>query len=382
LIRVLHVAGGVEPELGGPAVAILNYVRASVAPDIAVHFLVAVDETEDASGRIRESLASYGVTTSTVARTGRFQGRARFWGISVPLVRWMISRASEFDVIVVHGAWLLSSLAGVIAARVGRKPCVMVPHESLTAFDIRKPGSDVRIRAKSALERLYAGNCRLIVFASELERSDSLPHGTSARTVVIRCPLVEGNENRVRRHSMNGSHSALRIGFLGRFHPKKNLDVLIEALALMPPDITLVAGGDGPDDVRAGLRSLAARLGVSDRTTWRGFVAAADKDTFFESIDVLVMPSEYESFGVVAGEAMARGVPAIVSPRTGIAELISLHGGGLIAQPAARTIADVLIDLNANREKLAELSVQAQQTAAQLTFSHAGALLRNEFLRL
>ena len=79
---------------------------------------------------------------------------------------------------------------------------------------------------------------------------------------------------------------------------------------------------------------------------------------------------------------MVRGVPAIVSPRTGIAELISLHGGGLIAQPAARAMADVLIDLNANREKLAELSVQAQQTAEQLTFSHAGALLRNEFLRL
>jgi mannosylfructose-phosphate synthase len=130
------------------------------------------------------------------------------------------------------------------------------------------------------------------------------------------------------------------------------------------------------------LHAFAAKLGVSDRITWRGFVAAAEKNAFFESIDVLVMPSAYESFGVVAGEAMLRGVPAIVSPRTGIAEVISAHGGGLLAQPRARSIADLLTDLNANRQKLSELSAQGQEAARRLTFSHAGALLRKEYLRL
>jgi glycosyltransferase involved in cell wall biosynthesis len=383
LIRVLHVAGGVEPELGGPAVAILNYVRSSVASDVEVHLLVVVDDAaDDKSKQLSESLALHGVATSTVEHTGRFRGRARHWGISMELARWMMSRVSEFDVIVLHGAWLFSSFASLVVARLARKPCVMIPHESLTLFDIHKPGSKARVRAKSALENIYARSCSLFVFASALERSDSLPRGTNARTTVIPCPLFDADHASVRSRSANEWSPHLRVGFLGRFHTKKNLDVLIEALAILPPEITLVAGGDGPDDLRAHLRALAANLGVSDRITWCGFIAATDKDAFFESIDVLVMPSEYESFGVVAGEAMLRGVPAIVSPRTGIAEIISAHGGGLLVQPRASSIADMLTGLSANRAMLSELSAQGQDAARHLTFSHAGALLRKEYLRL
>ena len=383
MIRVLHVAGGVEPELGGPAVAIVNYVRASAAPDVDAHLLVVVDETtSDSSNRIRELLSPYGVTTITVNRTGGFRGRAKNWGISVPLVRQLFRRASEFDLIVVHGAWLFSSVAAVVASRRLRKPRVMIPHESLTAFDIDKPGSNTRVRAKKALEQYYAANCSLFVFASELEKSDSLKRGTTARTVVIRCPLVEEDETRVTERLPTEFGTPLRIGFLGRFHPKKQLDVLIESLTLLPEGITLVVGGDGPYAIRAELRALAVKLGVNDRITWRGFVAAAEKDAFFQSIDVLVMPSEYESFGVVAGEALLRGVPAIVSPRTGIAEVITAHGGGIVTQPVASSLAQVLLDLNANRARISELSEKGPQVAELLTFSRIGALLREEYLRL
>ena len=373
MIRVLHVAGGVEPELGGPAVAIVNYVRASAAPDVEAHLLVAVDGPAE---------LPHGVGITTVRRTGRFRGRAKLWGISIPLALWMTRHASGFDVIVVHGAWLFSSLAGLVAAKLARKPCVMIPHESLTDFDIHKPGSDVRIRAKRAIERVYAANCGVFIFASEMERTDSLTRGTTARTAVIPCPIFEGDRAFAQPRPAKALRTPLRIGFLGRFHPKKQLDVLIEALSLLPSEVTLIAGGDGPDPIRAELRTLAANLAVGDRIVWRGFVASRDKDAFFESIDVLVMPSEYESFGVVAAEAMHRGVPAIVSPRTGIAELISSRGGGLIVQPVARTLAEALTNLSENPEKLSELSQQASHAAEQLTFSRIGSLLRDEYLRL
>ena len=50
-------------------------------------------------------------------------------------------------------------------------------------------------------------------------------------------------------------------------------------------------------------------------------------------LDVLAMPSEYESFGLSAAEAMLHGVPVLVSERTGIAEVIARHGGGRITRP-------------------------------------------------
>jgi len=376
------VAGGLEPELGGTTVAILNYVRSSVAADVESHLLVTVDDPESAGSRaITQTLVPHGATVWPVSRTGRFEGRAGRWGMSAPLVWWLMRSASGFDVIVLHGAWLFSSLAALIAGRITGKPCAMIPHESLTTFDVKKKGSRTRVLAKSVLGRLYARSCRLFVFSSDLECRDSLPGGTRARKTVVPCPLFDDSVPLRQRPTIQESRP-LRIGFLGRLDPKKNLNVLIQAMPLVSEDVTLVVGGDGHADFRRGLLEEAARLGVHNRIEWRGFVDASEKDAFFESIDVLVMPSAYESFGIVAAEAMLRGVPAIVSPRTGVAALIEQHGGGLIVEPLAEELASVLSRLDRDRSLMTELAARAPEAAAPVSFSHVGSRLREEYFLL
>jgi hypothetical protein len=92
------------------------------------------------------------------------------------------------------------------------------------------------------------------------------------------------------------------VGFLGRIDPKKNIDVLLRAIALLPPSFSLVIAGDGQEKLKQQLVALVTELGIQDRVKWRGFVNAHEKDDFFRSIDVLVMPSQFESFGIVAVE--------------------------------------------------------------------------------
>ncbi|MFK7911760.1 MAG: glycosyltransferase [Akkermansiaceae bacterium] len=99
--------------------------------------------------------------------------------------------------------------------------------------------------------------------------------------------------------------------FVGRFHPLKGTHLLLEAFARAKVDdaqLTLVGGGADEDQ----LRKLADQLEIADQITWTGKLPREDLAEYYQNHDVLVVPSLYESGGLVALEAMAQGMPAIV----------------------------------------------------------------------
>jgi glycosyltransferase involved in cell wall biosynthesis len=268
------------------------------------------------------------------------------------------------------------------AARREGKPCVIVPHESLTGYDVNRKGSLARIIAKRTLKRVYGRKCALFVFASTLEAAQSFPERSKARQVILPFPLFD-DRNTPPPVPRDFPEPGFRIGFLGRLHPKKNVDILLKTLALLPDHFTLTIGGDGPPALRASLESLALDLRISNRVVWKGFVAADTKDDFFSEIDMLVMPSVFESFGIVAAEAMMRGVPVIVSPTTGAAEIITTNGGGVVVEAADASLAGALRSLDGDRPRMAVLSKEAIAVATgDLSFSHASTRLRDQFSEL
>ena len=124
---------------------------------------------------------------------------------------------------------------------------------------------------------------------------------------------------------------------LGRIVWKKGLDRLISALPTAPR-ARLVLAGDDPENHGAFLLREAARLNVSDRVTiLPRHVEGADKERLFASATAFAMPSLSENFGIAAVEAMRRGLPVLVTPEVGAAELVRASGGGIVVtgEPAA-----------------------------------------------
>jgi glycosyltransferase involved in cell wall biosynthesis len=122
--------------------------------------------------------------------------------------------------------------------------------------------------------------------------------------------------------------------YLGRIHPKKGCDLLIEAFAkVMGADANwrLVVAGPDPTCWRSQLEGLARRLCVADRIVWTGPVEGDLKWGAFYAADAFVLPSHQENFGVVVAEALACSLPTLISDKVNIWREVAAAGAGLVA---------------------------------------------------
>jgi len=114
--------------------------------------------------------------------------------------------------------------------------------------------------------------------------------------------------------------------FLSRIHPKKGVDLLIEAFAAvapMDPRLQLVIAG--PDQVgwQAQLQQRAAALGIAERITWPGMLGGDLKWGAFRAAELFCLPSHQENFGVVVAEALACGLPVAIAEHVNISAEVS-----------------------------------------------------------
>jgi glycosyltransferase involved in cell wall biosynthesis len=129
----------------------------------------------------------------------------------------------------------------------------------------------------------------------------------------------------VDRATLRTPADAHAIVALGRLHPHKAFDVLIEAVVRLPGAVLWLAG-DGP--IRGALEDQARRLGVADRVRFLGW--REDAAALIAGADVLVCPSRQEPLGNVILEAWARGVPVIAAAADGPATLIAHDRNGVL----------------------------------------------------
>ena len=120
--------------------------------------------------------------------------------------------------------------------------------------------------------------------------------------------------------------SRTEILFVGQLIRRKGVDVLLDALAPLwaeYPSLSLTLIGDGEE--RTALQSLAADAGSGERVTFTGALPADEVRMRMAAADLLVLPSRWDGWGMVVNEALAAGVPAVVSTRCGAGDLIR-HG--------------------------------------------------------
>jgi len=137
------------------------------------------------------------------------------------------------------------------------------------------------------------------------------------------------------------------IGVVGRLRWEKGQDILLDAMPEVikdVPDVILLIVGDGPD--RKKLENRIKELVIENNIILTGQVEYSDVIRLYTIMDVAVVPSRFEGFGLSAVEAMAAGVPVVASPVDGLKEVVK-HGinGYLVPAAESQRLARVLIEM-------------------------------------
>jgi glycosyltransferase involved in cell wall biosynthesis len=165
--------------------------------------------------------------------------------------------------------------------------------------------------------------------------------------------------------------------FFGRLSWKKGLDRLLRAFACTPAGVLGIVGTDD-EKFSPQLVKLAAELRIADRVRiLPRTVVGSEKERLFAAARLFVLPSYSENFGNTVLEAMRRGVPVIVTPEIGAAEIVWKSGAGLVVagdpEPLGSAIGRLTADLNLARS----MGEAGRQHAERFTWDYVAIQIEN-----
>lgn len=145
--------------------------------------------------------------------------------------------------------------------------------------------------------------------------------------------------------------------FVGRFHPHKGPDLLLEAIGLIPAaeraGMHFWMFGDG--DLKEALVIDLERRGLEDIVSMGGYISAARFAAYLSQVHALIIPSRLESIPVVLSDALQMGCPIVVTNVGDMGRLVADFGAGLVAAPEAQSISAEILRMSKDpRDKRAD----------------------------
>lgn len=357
--------------MGGPYSSTWNSVVAAAELGIETTLIFPVADLEKGHALLDAGTAHAPTLDIRLFPLSRIfnKGFASSVGYSAALTDFVRANQDRFDLLHFHGAWTYPSLISIRKAVRNGTPVTLTPHESLTRYDLSHARSLPFYLAKRLAKRFRLRGLDSVICSSPIEKRDSLDPALSQRWPVIAHPVVD---LRAATHPQPISDSSqrepLEIGYLGRIHPKKNIPLLIEAVARSGTQCRLQIAGDGETGYVDSIKNWALQAGFHHRVSWLGHIGREHRRALFSRIDLLALPSTYECFGMAAAEAMSAGTPVLVSNEVGIADVVMRYEAGAVIAPSVDGIRDVLQRLSRNPEMLETWS-RNSLAAAQSNFS-------------
>jgi len=324
-LKCCHIAGGLNRNVGGPAVTVSRLVEALAVQGCEVSIVTLDYPWEGPPPTVRQGRV-------IAVRRGRW---TRGFGGWCPELRRRLSEfaAQELHVIHNHGLWLFPNLYARQSALERMVPLVISPRGMLEDWSLRRSRakkwlvwhlmekrnllSAAAFHATSAME---AESIRRVGFTQPIA---VIPNG-----VEVPDEPVPGRELLERRFPQLCQKKWLL--FMSRLHPKKGLRELASAWGQLTPhfpDWQLLIAGPDEGGFRTEVQTALAASGGHRSTVFTGGLQGEDKSAALANSALFVLPTHSENFGVVVAEALAHGCPAIVTKHAPWPELISERCG-------------------------------------------------------
>ncbi len=173
------------------------------------------------------------------------------------------------------------------------------------------------------MERYLINQSHRVIVATEQEKEDIIRYyGASPESIgVVPCgvnlELFRPVDKKAAKWRLGFGNNGKIILYVGRVEPLKGIDRLLEAMSYLKSrqgiKLVIVGGDDDSRDEVEQLKEMSLRLGIQDSITFLGLVEQEELPRFYSAADVCVVPSYYESFGLVPLESLACGTPVVMT---------------------------------------------------------------------
>lgn len=265
------------------------------------------------------------------------------------LQRFRALHGAAYDLI--HAHYWLSGRVATVLKEVWGVPLVVMFHTlARVKTTLAQDGSERDSELRAEIEARTMAAATRIVAATEADRADMLRfYRPSPPSIVV----IPGGVDLERFRRVRPALARARLGldphaplvlFVGRLQPLKGVDLLLEAFARLPrftgraAEARLLVVGGMPGGARRSVEERqaqrllrhAAQLGIANRVHFVGAVQQEHLPLYYNAADVTVMPSTYESFGLVALESLACGTPVVASRVGGLTTIVRDRENGFL----------------------------------------------------
>jgi glycosyltransferase involved in cell wall biosynthesis len=332
-MRILHSIDTLDPAAGGPS----ESIRRIVASYPAMGHSGEVVSLDDPSAPFLREL------NFTVHALGP---RGSTYGANPRLIPWLKENRTRFDGAVSHGLWTFNGYA-TWKAFAGKLPYVVFPHGMLDPYFKRAfPLKHIKKWVYwLAAQYWILRSAHRVLFTSTAEaalaKQSFWLHRWNAQVVPYGASGPEGDPATYRSAFFNHCPSVAGkpyLLFLGRIHPKKGCDLLVDAfahIAARAPDLQLVFAGPDQVNWRAELEAKAVAAGIAGRLHWPGMIRGDLKWGAYYGCEAFVLPSHQENFGISVAEALACGKPVLLADKVNIADDVKAAGAAFVEPDTA-----------------------------------------------
>ena len=354
-MKILHVIPSVSPIYGGPSQAIGSMTSALAAQGLQVDVA-----TTTANGNSELDVPLSAPVLESGVRTFYFPRQfPKWWTFSWPLTRWLSKNAGNYDLLHIHALFNYPTLVASQIARNAKVSYILRPLGTMSPWSI----SQKKLRKKiyyRLFERQNLFHAAAIHATSHFEARYLQRLGLKAKVHII--PLGIEKTSLPRRQTL--SNKPPRLLFLSRLDAKKGLSLLIQSLASLSKkgmNAHLTIAGNGNPGYLSQLKEKVRNLGLVSQVEFVGFVEGEKKTQLFAESDIFVLPSSDENFGLAVAEAMAAGLPVVVSDQVGISPEVQEYSAGVVVKCTVDSVKEGLERLIIDPELCSKMGKQGEQ---------------------
>ena len=333
-MKILRLIASVRPESGGP----IQGLRTTAEKMAELGHATEIATTDDPDA---EHVRSFPFPVHAMGK------RIRRFGYSPALTRWVEQHAGRFDAAVIHGLWNHATVAGWQGLVRAGVPYAVYAHGMMdpwfrTTYPLKHT---IKQAYWWALQGRVLRDAATVLFTSEEERVQARGvfsgHGYDERVVAYGAsepPAPDAAQAAAFRALVPALGDRRYLLFMSRIHPKKGCDLLIDAfagIAAQQPELDLVIAGPDQVGLVPEFQRRAAALGIGARLHWPGMLTGDAKWGALRGAEAFVLPSHQENFGIVVAEAMACGLPVLISNKVNIWREVERAEAGIVANDTA-----------------------------------------------